>query len=185
MNNAINSAIFFRNFELLLLNFFPSLYWNVFAQNFGFYFTANQSTFFYLIPPSLEKLGKGLHGSYFLDGWLYFALGRDQTPDAKRNAGAFRVKYVLAEPSRVKNSAKAGTNGKTPSKVDLSVGDAKETKETKEKDGLDDPMLLHQVTLFWTKYNIILVKYRCWSTLKFIVHVFWIHCRLNNNSSIN
>ncbi|OQV18364.1 Tripeptidyl-peptidase 2 [Hypsibius exemplaris] len=115
----------------------------------------NQSSFFFLVPPSLEKLGKGLHGSYFLDGWLYFALGRDQVPDARRNAGAFRLKYVLTEPSRAKSPSKSvkGAHARSASKADLAsktdvaLVDGKE-KDSKEKEELEDPFLLHQVAFF-------------------------------------
>lgn len=79
------------------------------------------------MPPNAEKLGKGIHGSYFLDGAMYFATAKDQAPDGRRNAGVFRVKYVLTEPAKAKSTGKPV---------------AKESK-----DNLDESLLIHQVNI--------------------------------------
>lgn len=92
---------------------------------FRFMFVAHQSQFFFLLPPNAEKLGKGIHGSYFMDGMMHFAVNRDQAPDGRRNTGAYPVKYVLTEPGKTKTPSKAA---------------AKEVV-----DNLEDLVLLHQV----------------------------------------
>ncbi|XP_055333690.1 tripeptidyl-peptidase 2-like isoform X2 [Paramacrobiotus metropolitanus] len=89
----------------------------------------HQSQFFFLMPPSSDKLGKSVHGSYFVDGCLYFAVSRDQPADAKRNAGAFPLKFILAEPGKGK------------------AGGSKAGSKEGNKD-LDDPVLAHQVAFF-------------------------------------
>ena len=55
-------------------------------------------------------------------------MAKDQTPDVKRNAGAFKLKYILTEPGT--SSKKNGKNS-NPNKV--------------FEDNPDDPVLLHQV----------------------------------------
>ncbi|GAU91710.1 hypothetical protein RvY_03915 [Ramazzottius varieornatus] len=120
--------------------------------------SGGQSTHCFLVPPSLEKLGSKPHGGYVLDGWLYFATARDQPADARRNAGAYKLKYVLSEPGKGKAKGSGATKPQSSvatSKSDVSVGlattseeppsDNKKAEEDKTKDTLEDPILNHQL----------------------------------------
>ena len=121
-------------------------------------FVAGHSTHCFLVPPSADKLGSKPHGGYFLDGWLYFATARDQPADARRNAGAYKLKYILSEPAKSKNKSVTATKSAsslTTSKSDVSLppsssaepseDEKKSAEQEGKKDTLDDPILNHQV----------------------------------------